>query len=311
MMIPDRSSEKVTIEDLLRLKRAERPSPEFWTCFEQDLRAKQLAAIVEKRPWWHALRLPQAARAVARFQVPLGSAAVLTLSFIVVSHYHGQPVSPTGEDSPAVATSAQPVATAVAMSSSAEPVTATVAMAEPTVVAVAQPVVSEPKPVEVLTAQQAPMEVAMTSASAPVARPTELTSMIPWGLGQTAGTNDASAEQAPVSTRLIQTSLQVAATSDLGVTTLLGNALVDEGQLQASRMPVAEVKPAVAQTTSPRELRRAKILAGLVLADNADGSDYARAIHGRDVAANDLSEDQLYDSARRLGVGGDRLTLKF
>ena len=47
---------KVSLGELLRLKRAERPEPEFWARFEQDLRAKHLAAIVEKRPWWVALR---------------------------------------------------------------------------------------------------------------------------------------------------------------------------------------------------------------------------------------------------------------
>ena len=45
----------VTIEDLLHLKRTERPPAEFWTHFERDLRAKQLAALVEKRPWWRTL----------------------------------------------------------------------------------------------------------------------------------------------------------------------------------------------------------------------------------------------------------------
>jgi hypothetical protein len=78
------SVRKVSLEELLRLKRAERPDPEFWSRFEQDLRAKQLAAIVEPRPWWIALRLPQAARALARFQVPAGAAAVIALSFVVV-----------------------------------------------------------------------------------------------------------------------------------------------------------------------------------------------------------------------------------
>ena len=51
---PDQNS-KVTIEDLLRLKRAERPGPEFWVNFEQELRQKQLTALVQKRRWWHEL----------------------------------------------------------------------------------------------------------------------------------------------------------------------------------------------------------------------------------------------------------------
>jgi len=46
---------KVTLEDLLRVKRAERPSTEFWGQFESELRAKQLTAIIEKRSWWQTL----------------------------------------------------------------------------------------------------------------------------------------------------------------------------------------------------------------------------------------------------------------
>ena len=34
----------VTLEDLLRLKRAERPAAEFWVRFDRELRAKQEAA---------------------------------------------------------------------------------------------------------------------------------------------------------------------------------------------------------------------------------------------------------------------------
>jgi len=40
---------RVTLEDLLCLKRAERPPPEFWSEFERELRQKQLAALVERR----------------------------------------------------------------------------------------------------------------------------------------------------------------------------------------------------------------------------------------------------------------------
>ena len=90
---------KVSLEQLLRLKRAERPAPEFWARFEQDLRAKQLAAIVEKRPWWVALRLPLATRVLSRWtvQLPLGAAAVLALSFVVVREDHSNTgvVTPT------------------------------------------------------------------------------------------------------------------------------------------------------------------------------------------------------------------------
>jgi len=97
----DHSRPKITVEDLLRVKRAERPAAEFWTRFEQELRAKQLAAIVDKRPWWHALSRTLAG--TARFHLPLGATAVLALSVFVVREYRrpsadlesaGLPVSP-------------------------------------------------------------------------------------------------------------------------------------------------------------------------------------------------------------------------
>lgn len=54
-MTPRNPSEKPSLEELIRVKRAERPPAEFWKRFEEELRAKQLAAIVERRPWWQSL----------------------------------------------------------------------------------------------------------------------------------------------------------------------------------------------------------------------------------------------------------------
>lgn len=82
MPSPEQRS-RVTIEDLLRLKRAERPDPEFWTKFEAELRQKQLAALVERRRWWEALPQLFARRAY----VPIGAAAVLTFTLVSVRTY--------------------------------------------------------------------------------------------------------------------------------------------------------------------------------------------------------------------------------
>ncbi len=75
----------VSVEDLLQLKRAERPRAEFWGDFERELRAKQLAAIVEPRPWWSPF-IRIGAR-VSRHQLPVGAAAILALSFVTVREY--------------------------------------------------------------------------------------------------------------------------------------------------------------------------------------------------------------------------------
>jgi hypothetical protein len=84
-MMNHESKHPVTLEDLLRLKRAERPSGEFWTQFDRELRAKQLAAIVEKRPWWSGV--PRAFAGLARYHVPLGATAVLALTIVSVREF--------------------------------------------------------------------------------------------------------------------------------------------------------------------------------------------------------------------------------
>jgi hypothetical protein len=80
--------DKVTLEDLLRLKRAERPPAEFWFQFDRELQAKQLAALVGKKRWWHS-----AARTLARFSyLPLGATAALAFA-LMAAHQYLSPVA--------------------------------------------------------------------------------------------------------------------------------------------------------------------------------------------------------------------------
>lgn len=73
---------KPTLDDLLRLKRAERPDAAFWDDFERGLRQKQLAAIVEPRPWWLTPSLwVRKAVPYAGF-VAAGAAAVFTVMMV-------------------------------------------------------------------------------------------------------------------------------------------------------------------------------------------------------------------------------------
>jgi len=79
---------KITVEDLIRLKRSERPPAEFWTSFESQMRAKQLAAIVVKRPWWDgAARILSGA---LRYSLPVAAAASVALVWVGV-RYAGAP----------------------------------------------------------------------------------------------------------------------------------------------------------------------------------------------------------------------------
>lgn len=74
---------KVTVEDLLHLKRAERPAPEFWSNFERELRQKQLTALLEKRPWWQGIPQFLARRAY----LPVGATAILAFTLVSVKYY--------------------------------------------------------------------------------------------------------------------------------------------------------------------------------------------------------------------------------
>lgn len=95
----------VTLEQLLQLKRAERPDAEFWTKFDAELRQKQLAALVQHRPWWQGLPHLFARRAY----LPLGAAAVLTFTLVSVRNYAPDQVAVTELD-PVVPRIAAPVA---------------------------------------------------------------------------------------------------------------------------------------------------------------------------------------------------------
>jgi len=74
---------KVTIEDLIRLKRDERPAAEFWVSFDHELRQKQLTALLEKRAWWQ--ELPQLL--MRRAYLPVGATAILAFTFVSVKYY--------------------------------------------------------------------------------------------------------------------------------------------------------------------------------------------------------------------------------
>jgi hypothetical protein len=133
---------KVTIEDLLRLKRAERPAPEFWSDFERELRQKQLTALLEKRPWWQEIPQFLARRAY----LPVGATAILAFTLVSVKYYApaqlAQVENPPAGSSVAVGRDVvAPVAPVssplVNRSESGEP------LIEETVVASAAPVTSE------------------------------------------------------------------------------------------------------------------------------------------------------------------------
>lgn len=143
----------VTIEDLIRLKQAERPKPEFWVQFDAELRAKQLAALVEKKPWWRSL--PTAFGGLARYHLPLGAAAVLAITLVTLREQGPAPAPRT--EVPVVAEPlVAPEVAEVRESVTAAPVVETF---ERVSVAAAAPV-PEPAPVHLSSEANVPGELA-------------------------------------------------------------------------------------------------------------------------------------------------------
>jgi hypothetical protein len=144
----------VTIEDLLRLKRTEQPSVEFWEGFDRQLRAKQLAALVEKRPWWQRMQL-RPSFAWRRYSLPLGAVAALAVTFVSLRH------TPAGETSEPI----RPIVPATSASIAAAP--STVALPTAAMVTVPPPAALASAPVhvaELATVESAPAPVASLPA---------------------------------------------------------------------------------------------------------------------------------------------------
>jgi hypothetical protein len=98
MLPPDKKS-PVSIEDLLRLKTAERPSAEFWSHFERELRQKQLTALVRKRRWWHDLPVLLS----RRVYVPAGAAAIVAFTLVTVRYSNSSPLAQVENTAPQIA----------------------------------------------------------------------------------------------------------------------------------------------------------------------------------------------------------------
>ena len=97
MLPPDKKSQ-VSIEDLLRLKTAERPSAEFWSQFEKELRQKQLTALVRKRHWWHDLPVLLS----RRVYVPAGAAAIIAFTLVTVRYSDSHPLGQVANTAPKI-----------------------------------------------------------------------------------------------------------------------------------------------------------------------------------------------------------------
>lgn len=273
MISEQRPDRKLLLEDLLRLKRLERPSTDFWNEFERELRTRQLAAAVERPRWWDGMSRTLAG-GLLRFQIPVGLAAVLGVTFLMWRDYS----EPTAFEPMSVAeTSPLPTVNSDAEAEQAAPVHAWPRERESATPRLAA--VLEPSP---------PRRDVGETVSAP--RPAE------WSLR---GPMETPENAASPSAQFIAANL---AAVEPELSRLLGGG----GTLTA---PEPSRREPLAQLSSPRDVRRERLFA--YQSDYASsGFEREEAGVGQRIASR-ISETQLYESVRRLSGGGDRLTVKF
>ena len=255
---------QVTLEDLLRLKRAERPPAEFWAQFEGELRQRQLAALVEKKSWWHELNAVFAR--AGRLRLPLGATAILALTLVSVQRY-----SRSGGDP-------QPGVPDMDATESAGAVNAApVARIEP----VAVPAAAENRVAVVASAPARKMEATAPAQAAPAGLSGEVSGRIPWLGGIVLG-RAATTDGAPMGNTLALSNVPAQAPEFAGaVASSLG--FEERAMPAAHRRPTADILPTAAAAAMPR---RARLLAVL---DSA----------GASVNPDPMAPDRLARSAAR------------
>ena len=280
---------RVTLEDLLRLKRAERPPPEFWSEFERELRQKQLAALVERRSWWHELAATYGKSGWLR--LPVGATAVLALSFLSLRYYS----RPGGE--PQLMAGGRPANHAV-----------TLAVAKPQ---------DNAKPLATAPAAREPAPEAPASASSvhstalasevPPAASGQVSAVVP-GLGDVLENRAGTSELTP-SARTFAVNLATVAVIEPGLVDALARPRGFEERAMPAARPrhTAEVLPTAAAVTEPR---RARLLASLGSA-GVYTAEPSVPEHAKRSVNRYLAQDGWDRSFSRLEAEGDHLSIKF
>ncbi len=79
--IPIQPQADINLEDLLRLKRSERPSEQFWNEFDRELHQRMLQTLVKKDPWY--LQVVRAFSGRILQSAAIATAAVLVAMIVV------------------------------------------------------------------------------------------------------------------------------------------------------------------------------------------------------------------------------------
>ncbi len=271
----------VSLEDLMRLKRAERPSAEFWPEFEKELRAKQLAALVVHEPWWRTFPL-RAWSGLARYHLPLGASAVLALTFLSVKEYRSGQLEP-GSIPNAGAAEIKEVALA------------------------AGPMATDPRDFS----PQTESSVVRASENERVEYTTDARAMVPEPRsGNVSAMSALVGESAPAENPARDSALARSMNENFpafnAADAPLNRALLSAPHGFESRaMPARAVDP-LAQVTPPTQVRRDRFRGTALPASAAAPAGVNRS---SDRLVSRLSDDRLYDSMSRYAFGGEKVSL--
>ena len=266
---------KITVEDLLRLKRAERPAPEFWANFEQELRQKQLTALLEKRPWWH--ELPQFLS--RRTYLPVGATAILAFTLVSVKYY--EPAQVVSYEAPAAGSTLVPSHEAVAASPA------------PAFAPVSSALVNRSEPVNTVlndrTAIAAPRVTAQSYADS--------TELMPLMLAPRPVESPSARSIAANLARIEQSEPEL-------INAVMGNRLSTSARVQTAAASVGELA-----SLSTGAGKRSRLLAQYnerMLSPEPMAPDIVR-----ERLARRLGDAETYDRLNRLGMQGAGVSLKF
>ncbi len=267
---------KVTIEDLLRLKKSERPSPDFWSNFERELRQKQLSALVEKRAWWHDL--PQFFP--RRVYLPISAAAIFTFTLISVSHYNAIQLE-RSQSAMAIA----PV-TPFSNTSTAEGKSAVDSEAP----LVSSPLVNRAEPKISVTAEHSTALVAVrTNAEA---QPELLTK------------SDVLGEDSPSARSIAANFARLEQSDPELISSVLGSRLSSRAKVQSSPAPVVELA-----SLQMNGGRRTRLVASY--SDHQFNAGTGASVAVREKLARRLDDNDFNDHFSRVGLNGDKVSLRF
>lgn len=290
---------KPALEELLRVKRAERPDDAFWEEFERGLRQKQLAAIIEPKPWWIGLSIW--GRRFAPLGLPASVAAAALLAVMVVRTQ--SPFSPAAAPFPDAAVSSavaradkapRPAALASAPSPSVEaPRLADTGPSSPVVIAAVSPTPDSAP----ATSGAAPLASAASSdASTGLSSPPIMESLFELGSEPLSPTP---------SERTIAENLAVVRAEAPG---LIAASAPLPADIQGMSSDESVIEPALKMEV--RNPRHARVLLAMADGPAVEAQGGASSLHDHFARVLDR-EDALAGSARRLGVGGDRLSVSF